>query len=79
MPTVVSMASPLMPYQILDPTKDKTSKLSTFIKKVVSDSLGQLDFTVRPVDSVHHLSIWQVEFLGKVVRKFYRPYSDTKL
>ena len=79
MPTVVSMASLLTPYQILDPTKDKTSKLSRFIKKVVSDSPGQLDFTVRLVDSVHHLSIWQVEFLGKVVRKFYRPYSDTKL
>lgn len=55
--TVVSMASLLMAYQILDPTKDKTSKLSRFIKKVVSDSLGQLDITVRLVDSVHHLSI----------------------
>lgn len=77
--TVVSKASLLTAYQILDPTKDKTSKLSRFIKKAMSNSLGQLDFPVRLVDSVHHLSIWQVEFLGKVVRRFYRPYSDTKL
>ena len=38
------------------------NKLIAVAKKVVSDSLGLVDFAIRLVNSVHNLPNWQVIF-----------------
>ena len=41
------------------------SKISQCAKKVVSDSVGLVDFTIWLVNCVLNLPIWQVKFFKK--------------
>lgn len=67
--TVVSMAFRIAAYLALDPRKYKTSNLNTrlFI-------WGRWILQLGRVDSICHLSIEEVKFLGKLLSKFNRPY-----